>query len=65
MVAMSGNIVNREKTSMAAELLSIINVEEYVTDVKKFPSTDYLNKLELASIKRWYQANYGWTPESL
>ena len=49
---MSGNIVNSGKTSMAAELLSIINIEEYVTDIEKLPSTDYLNKIELASIKK-------------
>ena len=49
---MSGNSINRGKTSMAAELLSIINVEEYVTDIEKFPSTNYLNKLEVASIKK-------------
>ena len=52
MVAMSGNSINRGKTSMAAELLSIINVEEYVTDIEKFPSTNYLNKLKVASIKK-------------
>ena len=52
MAAMSGNSKNREKTSMAAELLSIINIEEYVTDIEKFPSTDYLNKLELSSIRK-------------
>ena len=52
MAAVSGNSVNCNKTSMAAELLSIINVEEYVTDVEKLPSMDYLNKLEVASIKK-------------
>ena len=52
MAAMSGNTVNRDKTSMAAELLSIISMEEYVTDIEKFSSTAYLNKLELSSIKK-------------
>ena len=52
MATMSGNSANREKTSMAAELMSIINIEEYVTDIEKFPSTDYLNKLELSSLKK-------------
>ena len=49
---MSGNTVNRDKTSLAAKLLSIINIEEYVTEVAKFPSTAYLNKLELSSLKK-------------
>ena len=52
MAAMSGNTANRDKTSMAAELLSIINIEEYITDIMKFSSTNYLNKIELASIKK-------------
>ena len=41
-----------EQTSMVAELLSIIHVEEYVTDIACFPGIDYLNKLEMASIKK-------------
>ena len=49
---MSGNNVKCNKTSMAAELLSIISIEEYTTDITKFSSTNYLNKLELASIKK-------------
>ena len=49
---MSGNSANRDKTSMAVELLSIIKIEEYVTDIVRFPSTDYLNKLELSSVKK-------------
>ena len=52
MAAMSGNKVNREKTSMAAELLSIIRIEEYVTDIENFSSTAYLNKIELSSVKK-------------
>ena len=49
---MSGNTLNRDKTSMAAELLNIISMEEYVTYVEKFSSTAYLNKLELSSLKK-------------
>ena len=52
MAAMSGNIANRGKISMAAELLSIINVEEYVMDIEMFHSTAYLNKIELASVRK-------------
>ena len=52
MAAMSGNNANYGKTSMAAELLSIINVEEYVTEVEMFHSTAYLNKIELSSVKK-------------
>ena len=49
---MSGNKANRGKISMAAELLSAINVEEYVTEIQMFHSTAYLNKNELASVKK-------------
>ena len=52
MAAVSGNTTNRNKTSMAAELLSVIHIEEYVTDIERSSGTDYLNKLEVASIKK-------------
>ena len=52
MATTSGNTVYHEKTSMAAELMNIINIEEYVTDIEKFPSTNYLNKLELSSLRK-------------
>ena len=37
---------------MAAELLNVICEEEYTTDVQGFPSTGYLNKTDVGSIKK-------------
>ena len=52
MATMSGNRENTERISMAEELLNLITVEEYVKVVTAFPSTNYINKLELASLKK-------------
>ena len=49
---MSGNGENTERISMAEELMNLITVEEYVKVVTAFPSTNYINKLELASLKK-------------
>ena len=37
---------------MAEELLEMINLEEYVSSVTAFPSTEYLNKTDIASLKK-------------
>ena len=52
MAAKSGNKSVPDKLSMAAELLNVIGEEEYVTDIPGFPSTGYLNKTDLSSIKK-------------
>ena len=65
MAAVSGNSIVQNKTSMVAELLSIIHVEEYVTDIAHFPGIDYLNKLEVSSIKKMVSGKLGWTHVNL
>ena len=37
---------------MASELMEMISIEEYVSSIQAFPSTDYLNKTELSSLKK-------------
>ena len=51
MAAKSGNNFVTDKLSMAAELLNVIGEEEYVNDIPGFPSTGYLNKTDVSSIK--------------
>ena len=52
MAAVSGNYALNDKNSMASELLDMISVEEYISSIPAFPSTDYLNKNELGSLKK-------------
>ena len=52
MATISGNYASRDKTSMASELMDMISIEEYVNSIPAFPSTDYLNKTELGSLKK-------------
>ena len=52
MAATSGNQQKTDKISMAAELLDAISEEEYTTNIQGFSSTGYLNKTDVASIKK-------------
>ena len=52
MAAVSGNYALNDKNSMASEFLDMISVEEYISSIPAFPSTDYLNKNELGSLKK-------------
>ena len=52
MATTSGNIKSNKRISMAEELMNIITCEEYVKLVSAFPSTAYLNKLEVSSMKK-------------
>ena len=52
MAAISGNRENTEQISIAEELMNLITEEEYVKMVSMFRSTSYINKLELASLKK-------------
>ena len=52
MAAISSNLQINDNLSMAAELLSVISEEEYTTEVQGFPSTGYLNKTDVGSIKK-------------
>ena len=37
---------------MASELLDMISIEEYISSITAFPSTEFLNKTELGSLKK-------------
>ena len=52
MAAACCNYALNDKNSMASELLDMISVEEYISSIPAFPSTDYLNKNELGSLKK-------------
>ena len=52
MAAQRDNVNQRNKMSMAEELLQIIQVNEYPAIIKGFASTDYLTKTELSSLKK-------------
>ena len=52
MAARQGNSTRSVKTSMVEELLTLVSTEEYLDTVPKFSGTDYLNRVELASLKK-------------
>ena len=52
MATISGNYASNNKNSLASELMDMISIEEYKTSIPAFPSTDYLNKTELGSLKK-------------
>ena len=52
MAARLGNIANSRNKSMAEELLELVRSEEYVEEIVMFEGTDYVNKLELSSLKK-------------
>ena len=52
MATNSGNQTKGSKISIAEELVSLIEYEEYPEDVEAFGDTDYLNKNEVAALKK-------------
>ena len=66
MATRSGNSEKVNKTSIAEELINLIEYKEYPEDVEAFGDTDYLNKNEVASLKRmtsgkWWADNRKFT----
>ena len=66
MATKSGNRSKENKISIAEELVSLIEYEEYPEDVKAFGDTDYLNKNEVAALKKmtsgkWWADNRKFT----
>ena len=52
MATNSGNQTKGSKISIVEELVSLIEYEEYPEDVEAFGDTDYLNKNEVAALKK-------------
>ena len=52
MATKSGNRTKENKMSIAEELVSLIEYEEYPEDVEGFGDMDYLNKNEVAALKK-------------
>ena len=52
MAARLGNTANSRNQSMTEELFELIWSEEYVEEIVMFEGTEYVNKLELSSLKK-------------
>ena len=52
MATRQDNTARSGKTSMVEELLNLVSEEEYMDMVPVFEGTNYLNRVELAALKK-------------
>ena len=52
MAARLGNTANSRNQSMTEELFDLVRSEEYIEEIVMFEGTEYVNKLELSSLKK-------------